>query len=692
MRFEQWISAEDIIKNLTEPLEKRDETEEPVYTLRDRSVVGKLDLKHRIIEIAVDIQDCEFLDEVDLRYCEFNQVVDFSKCLFRKRFDSGNKGETHTIYRKDLICRGAKFEGPFDLHGGLIEGSAFFAGAKFLNEERSMDFGWTAVGDTLVFDGTLFNAAADYSNVKCAGTGRFENVVFKGEVDLSVASFGRRLFCRGAIFNKRANFDALDCKDSAFFDSATFEGKADFTRASFGGDLYCRKAIFNQRAIFNTLRCGNSAFFNTATFEGDAYFVNASFGRSLFCREAIFKENANEANEANFITLECEDSAFFELATFEGEVDFTRASFGGDLYYQGAIFKQRAIFNTLNCGNSAFFSPTTFEGERKPEGKPATFEGKANFVNASFGRSLYCRGVIFKENAIFNTLKCGDSAFFNPTTFEGEVKRTTFEGEANFVNASFGRTLYCQDAKFERYVNLGQSNIGVLFLGETLPFGEDSQVDLRECQFDRFGGSPKVAKGMAEKQKPEEFSRDPYLQLEKYYRGVGNELEAKRMHYEGRSELRKNAWSRGERAAKWPLPTKLADASLWLLTGYGVHTWLLLIPIFLFLFIGTLVFWAPKALVTPPATPGESNEGQANAIYLTSLSGQEQSQVGLGQHLFDRASYSLDLFLPLVNMHIDENWQPNGLGRQVYAVVHSMVGWILVPLLLASLAGIIRRE
>jgi hypothetical protein len=129
-----------------------------------------------------------------------------------------------------------------------------------------------------------------------------------------------------------------------------------------------------------------------------------------------------------------------------------------------------------------------------------------------------------------------------------------------------------------------------------------------------------------------------------------------------------------------------------LLTGYGVHTWLLLIPIFLFLFVGTLVFWAPKALVTPPGTPGESNEGQANAIYLTSPSGQEQSQDELGQHLVERASYSLDLFLPLINLHIDENWQPNRLGRQIYAVVHSMVGWILVPLLLASLTGIIRRE
>jgi hypothetical protein len=46
----------------------------------------------------------------------------------------------------------------------------------------------------------------------------------------------------------------------------------------------------------------------------------------------------------------------------------------------------------------------------------------------------------------------------------------------------------------------------------------------------------------------------------------------------------------------------------------------------------------------------------------------------------------------LVNLHIDEEWEPNGLWRKTYALFHSMVGWVLVPLLIASLSGIIRRE
>jgi hypothetical protein len=255
------------------------------------------------------------------------------------------------------------------------------------------------------------------------------------------------------------------------------------------------------------------------------------------------------------IAVDIQDCEFLD------EVDLRYCEFKQVVDFSKCFFKAKVNFSNVKCAGTGRFDNATFGGE-------------VDFYSASFGGDLFYWGASFKGKATFTTLACEDSAFFDPATFEGEV---------DFTRASFGGGSYCQGANFERYVNLYQSKIGVLSLDKTLPFRQDSRVNLRECQFDRFSGSPKVAKGMAKRQKPEEFSRDPYLQLEKYYRGVGNELEAKRMHYKGRSELRKNAWTRGKRAAEWPLGTKLADASIWLLTGYGVRTYLLLIPIFFFL-------------------------------------------------------------------------------------------------------------
>ncbi|MEJ7816997.1 MAG: hypothetical protein WKF53_17640, partial [Rubrobacter sp.] len=308
--------------------------------------------------------------------------------------------------------------------------------------------------------------------------------------------------------------------------------------------------------------------------------------------------------------------------------------------------------------------------------------------------------------ASFNTLKCGDSGFFNPCTFEGEADfrfasfgvnltciGARFAGPVDLTAARVSRVLQLGEGTFEQQVTLYQTKIGLLVIGDTLPFGERGYADLRECSFEGFRGDAKVARSLAKKQRPELFSRDPYLQLEKYYRSVGNEVEAKRTHFLGRSELRKNAISR-DGHTKWPPATMLGDACLWLLTGYGVRTWRLVVPIFFFLIVGTWVFW-PAGALEPKAsgTTGASNGVQAGEVYLASAQPNgEQSPGGLGQHLSDRVLYSLDLFLPVVNLHVDENWRPEGLGREIYAAFHSMVGWVLVPLLLASLAGIVRRE
>jgi hypothetical protein len=106
------VQAGDIVESLT----KR-EPDETVYILRNARIEGQLDLRHRTVLVAVDIQNCEFLEDVDLRYCEFTQAVNLSGCTFRKEFNSGDEFESHTVYRKDLICSKAVFEGPVSFNG-----------------------------------------------------------------------------------------------------------------------------------------------------------------------------------------------------------------------------------------------------------------------------------------------------------------------------------------------------------------------------------------------------------------------------------------------------------------------------------------------------------------------------------------------------------------------------------------------
>jgi len=57
---------------------------------------------------------------------------------------------------------------------------------------------------------------------------------------------------------------------------------------------------------------------------------------------------------------------------------------------------------------------------------------------------------------------------------------------------------------------------------------------------------------------------------------------------------------------------------------------------------------------------------------------------GFVRHYFDRATFSVDRFLPFVNLRVADKWEPNGSrsGR----LLSFLIRWILVPLLVAPLA------
>jgi hypothetical protein len=138
----------------------------------------------------------------------------------------------------------------------------------------------------------------------------------------------------------------------------------------------------------------------------------------------------------------------------------------------------------------------------------------------------------------------------------------------------------------------------------------------------------------------------------------------------GREALRNNAFKQ-RTSTNWTPRQKINNEILRWLTGYGVKIGRLFVLALIFLVLGTLVFYWPDNALQASTGSAEPPAWQEGPLY--------------------RAAYSLDLFLPVVNLHVDENREPNGPWLQAYAIGHATVGWLIVPLLLAALAGIIRR-
>jgi len=138
------------------------------------------------------------------------------------------------------------------------------------------------------------------------------------------------------------------------------------------------------------------------------------------------------------------------------------------------------------------------------------------------------------------------------------------------------RRLVLTSSRFRQDCILRGAEIGLLEIeGDKLPF-KRARLDLRECRFYRFLGDKAMALELAQAQDPGKFSRDPYLQLENYYGSTGDDVTSKRIHHQGRSDLRENAKDKRRGVTEWSGPARWFDWIKWL-TGYGVKTPYLLV-------------------------------------------------------------------------------------------------------------------
>ncbi len=133
--------------------------------------------------------------------------------------------------------------------------------------------------------------------------------------------------------------------------------------------------------------------------------------------------------------------------------------------------------------------------------------------------------------------------------------------------------------------------------------------------------------------------------------------------------------------------------------GYGYRPLRALWWIIGFVILGTVLFgWGYRAQLIAPT------EERAYETFM------KTGQPPPHYSPFSSFVYSLENFLPVVNLHLDEYWRPNprhsrGSGRRYlrftdetfaarmlrwYLWIHILAGWTITPLLFAGLAGLLR--
>jgi len=609
-----------------------------------------------IIDEPVDLENAQIPCEVWLEHCQFNASANFNGANF-----AGTVSFENSMFKAEAVFNSMKVRGDAFLNGAVFEGPIDFIladvarnfqgnGAKFQNKEKT----------------------ADFSSMKVGGYASIKSAIFEGPVDFGSADIASNLQAQGAQFQNKekiASFASMKVGGDASFNDAVFEGPVTFILADIAGNFSGHRARFQnkeQGANFNSLKVRGYAFFlSDAVFEGPADFGSANIASTFAAPGAKFQ---NKEKQANFGGMKVGGYAFFNDAAFEGPVNFALAEIATAFSANQAKFQNKETepnFSSMKVGGHAFFND-------------AVFEGPVNFVLAEIAGALHANEAKFQnkeKQANFNSMKIGGYAVFSDAVFEGPVNfvgadvagnfaagKARFknkEKEASFGGMKLGGRAFFNEAVFEGPVNFNYADFAWLDLSKTLWPKVAGKFHLQGMSYKYIRAAPNEPeshRALLKLADQSAYSADVYNHLEEFFLGQGYRDDADRAFIKGKRRERKE----NLHGLSW-----VGSCLLDWLVGYGRRPWQAGIPCAALVALGCILF-SPKKM--EPQKPEDT------------------------PRVYSRFWYSLGLFLPFVDLQADKVWKPKAdqTFLRNYMRVHIMLGWILVPLVLAAVTGLIK--
>jgi hypothetical protein len=348
-----------------------------------------------------------------------------------------------------------------------------------------------------------------------------------------------------------------------------------------------------------------------------------------------------------------------------GALSIFRAVIGGDFDCSGADFTGSGVTDTISAQESSI-------------------SGDASFV-----QNFTTDGVLY-----FRLARIGGSLSFNHARFLGNSE-TGLDAERAAVSGA----LYWVDIAHTPQTKLDLENASVASLfDDRASWPASGNLDLDGFSYSEFGGdSPSDAADRLQwlALQPSGYRPQPYVQLAKALKQSGRS--------EGEIEVLIAQRVAQRRSGNMSLPARAWNLLLQATIGYGYRPLRALWWITGFVLLGSVLFgWGYRAGVMTPSEP---------EAYAAFASG---GRPPVHYPHFSALVYSLENFLPVVDLHMGNYWRPNVRERVVedpasgewmtepaayggrllrwYLWFHILAGWTLTPLMFAGLSGLIRME
>jgi hypothetical protein len=624
-----------------------------------------------------------------------------------------------------------KFSGPVDFFSAGIGGHLEVNGAEFGNPNQKAVFTSMQIGGNASFVSSKFSGPVVFENTEIKGNLVTKGAIFSGPVTFDSASVAGHLSATGGRFINTTQpiyFNNMKVGGHVYLADVTFSGPVYFVSTAISGDIHGNSLQFlnsGQRMTFNLMKVGGNVYLPKAKFSGHVAFFSADV-------RGHFEANWAEFRSANFNNLKVGGNMQLPEVKFSGPVSFVSAEVGGDFEANQAEFRD-SNFNNMKVGGLVNLHGAKFLGEtifigieiRRDFGfEKAKFEGDSNkelifsnarvggnvifaetrclspvsFINAEITGDIDVSQSRFEKRVDFSTMKVGnwvriketafsDRLYMNDARFlhvniqgpkEGDTKgfpsfpldlsRTEIKGELSLKHVALremiapalqvaGPTTF-QDLIIEDRLDLEQSGFSkISMLQVAWPKSREAiYLNGMTYQFISAGEGKDSWKRLLELVKGAKYDANVYSNLESFFRSQGYAdqadevfIEHKRVERKGSQQKIKQFWS------------VLLEYLVW----HGRKPQLALLWSLGIILLGSFVF-NPKGMELKK--PDEASL-RYNALW-----------------------FSLDLFLPLVELGVANSWVPRKerLLARNYIYIHKILGAIMIPLGLAAVTGIIK--
>jgi hypothetical protein len=419
--------------------------------------------------------------------------------------------------------------------------------------------------------------------------------------------------------------------------NAVLEGRLDISNEEIPDAVWLRDCIFEAGVDFSGAR-----------FARDLSFEHSSFGPAPSRgQRPPFPAYEDEDNHALFIGMQVDGSVTFSGATFYVPTDFTYAGISGPFLFDSVklLSSGYSDFEGLKTKEPALFRNDHFEGPVSlPDAElfelffeDNTFNSRSafnapdlNLTQAQIARELSIKNIAFRW------LDARYLSIAGPAAFDD----VTVSNKLSLAHSSFQTLTIKQLEDWRQKGTLDVDLEGLSFEGVDVP---ENKVDDYASRMLDLINSDRCR-----------YSPQPFMELEKFLRSHGNPEKADETYIDmRRRERRELAWW------KWPW-----DWLLDRLVGYGRKPWRAALYSLAVAVVGVFIF-RPHRM--------------------------ESRKEGVQSPCYSSFWYSLDLLAPVIDLGPAKEWKPkDNVWLRHYTYFQRLAGWILIPLVVGAITGIIK--